>query len=128
MRPFKNDAPATALDPPTSSFWDNFRRDAVWRDNRLIFRRCTVANVVPDQKWPGMWRVQFPNGHITDMFNLSRAKDVALTLAYANAASQIERELHRSAKPRASTPGSARNFGSSLDPIPKPIKPKSIKP
>jgi hypothetical protein len=85
---FKNNAPATALNPSTSSFWNNFRRDAVWQDNQLIFRRRTVATIVPDQKWPGMWRVQFPDGHITDMVNLTRAKDAALTLAYANAVSQ----------------------------------------
>jgi hypothetical protein len=105
-RPFKNKAPATALDPPTSSFWDNFRRDAVWQDNQLIFRRRTVATIIPDQKWPGMWRVQLPNGHITDMVSLTRAKDAA----YANAVSQIEQGLHGSARPRASA--SVRNFGS----------------
>jgi hypothetical protein len=112
MRQFKNGAPATALDPSRSSFWDNFRRDAVWQDNQLIFRCRTVATIIPDQKWPRMWRVQLPNGHITDMVNLTRAKDAALTLAYANAASEIERGLHGSARPRAITPASARNFGS----------------
>jgi hypothetical protein len=35
-----------------------------------------------DSKWPNMWRVRLPNGTLTDMLNLTRAKDavVALTM------------------------------------------------
>jgi hypothetical protein len=28
-----------------------------------------------------MYRVRFPNGHLTDMVNLTRAKDAAIVLA-----------------------------------------------
>jgi hypothetical protein len=31
--------------------------------------------VVPDQKWPGMYRVRQPDGSLSDMVNLTRAKD-----------------------------------------------------
>jgi hypothetical protein len=32
-----------------------------------------LATVEPDSKWPKMFRVRLPNGHLTDMVNLSRA-------------------------------------------------------
>ena len=40
-----------------------------------------LATVEPDAKWPKMYRVRLSNGHLTDMMNLTRAKDAALSLA-----------------------------------------------
>ena len=40
-----------------------------------------LASIEPDTDWPGMWRVRLPDGRLTDMVNLSRAKDAALSLA-----------------------------------------------
>jgi len=60
---------------------DNFHRDAVWKSNDLIFGRRVVASVVPDSNWPQMWRVSLPSGHVTEMVNLSRARDAARSLA-----------------------------------------------
>src|SRR5262249_21146197 len=34
--------------------------------------------IVPDPKWPGMYRVRRPDGSLTDMVNLTRAKDALL--------------------------------------------------
>jgi hypothetical protein len=31
--------------------------------------------IVPDAKWPGMYRVRLPGGSLTDMVNLTRARD-----------------------------------------------------
>jgi hypothetical protein len=31
--------------------------------------------LVPDAKWPGMYRLRLPNGSLSDMVNLTRAKD-----------------------------------------------------
>ena len=31
--------------------------------------------IVPDAKWPGMYRIRRPDGSLTDMVNLTRAKD-----------------------------------------------------
>jgi hypothetical protein len=42
-----------------------------------------LATVKPDPEWPNLWRVHMPDGHVTDMVNLSRAKDAASTLALA---------------------------------------------
>jgi hypothetical protein len=33
--------------------------------------------VVPDPEWPAMYRVQRPDGTLTDMVNLTRARDAA---------------------------------------------------
>jgi hypothetical protein len=60
---------------------ENVHRDAVWKGNDLIVRNRIVASVVPDAKHPQMWRVALPNGHLSDMVNLTRAKDAARSLA-----------------------------------------------
>jgi hypothetical protein len=39
--------------------------------------------VIPDTEWPGMYRVRFPSGKLTDMVNLPRAGDLARTLGGA---------------------------------------------
>ena len=43
-----------------------------------------LAVVEPDAKYPGMYRVRTKDGHLTDMVNLSRAKDAARSLAMAS--------------------------------------------
>ena len=60
------------------------RQDLIWdgRQLRLLSNRGVVlASIEPDQTWPGMWRVRLPGGYLTDMVNLSRAKDAAASLA-----------------------------------------------
>jgi len=37
--------------------------------------------VVPDPERPGMYRVRLPDGQLTDMVNLTRARDAAQVLA-----------------------------------------------
>jgi hypothetical protein len=36
-----------------------------------------VAEIVPDSHWSGMWRIAWPDGRVSDMVNLSRARDAA---------------------------------------------------
>jgi hypothetical protein len=36
--------------------------------------------VLPDQHWPTMYRVRRPDGSLTDMLNLTRARDAAQIL------------------------------------------------
>jgi hypothetical protein len=38
-----------------------------------------MATLEEDKNWPGMWRVRF-GGKLSDMANLSRAKDAAISL------------------------------------------------
>lgn len=40
-----------------------------------------LATVKPDSAWPGLWRVHLSDGSVTDMVNLTRAKDAAVSLA-----------------------------------------------
>jgi hypothetical protein len=54
-----------------------FDGDAVVRRGR----KTPVVRIVPDAKYPGMWRVEYPDGRLSDMVNKARAKDAALALA-----------------------------------------------
>ncbi|MGB8628613.1 MAG: hypothetical protein WCD69_04380 [Xanthobacteraceae bacterium] len=38
-----------------------------------------MATIEPDANWPGMWRVRFGD-ELSDMVNLSRAKDAAISI------------------------------------------------
>jgi len=57
-------------------------QDIKWDGLRL--RLCTgrlLATVQADDRWAGMYRVLLSDGHLTDMVNLARAKDAAISLA-----------------------------------------------
>jgi hypothetical protein len=61
------------------------RRMLRWR-GRQLYRPGSdvpVAEIVPDAKWPGMWRVRTADGRLSDMVNLTRARDAAMELAVA---------------------------------------------
>jgi hypothetical protein len=48
-----------------------------WIAKKGRYRVC----IVPDAKYPGMWRVEHPDsGRMSSMVNLPRAKDAALGL------------------------------------------------
>jgi hypothetical protein len=47
---------------------------------RLGDGRPVEVVVVPDADWPGMWRVRMPDGRLTDVVNLARAKDAVRVL------------------------------------------------
>jgi hypothetical protein len=57
-----------------------------------------VASVVLDAKWPRLWRVRLPDGHTTDMVNLSRARDAARSLALKSVGAGAGRSLAHSSK------------------------------
>ena len=66
------------------------RRDLVWhrkRDGTLVLCRtgssAILAQIVADRVYTGMWRVRMPSGKLSDMTNLTRAKDAAISLALA---------------------------------------------
>ncbi len=54
-----------------------------WCGDELIIGSRVVAKVVPDATCSGMWRVDLGDGRLSDMVNLSRAKDAAVALADA---------------------------------------------
>jgi hypothetical protein len=41
-------------------------------------RTAAILHVVADKTYAGMWRIRFPDGALSDMANLTRAKDAAL--------------------------------------------------
>ena len=43
--------------------------------------RKPIFRVVPDAIHPGMWRVVLPDGSLSDMANLTRARDAAFVMA-----------------------------------------------
>ena len=47
----------------------------------LLFNRRRVGRVVPDSRYPKMYRSVRADGRLSDMANLSRAKDAALGAA-----------------------------------------------
>jgi hypothetical protein len=57
------------------------RQDPTWNGPTLRFGKRVMATVVPDRDWPRMYRVQMPDGRLTDMVNLTRAKDAAYSVA-----------------------------------------------
>jgi hypothetical protein len=61
---------------------DEFPRVA---EHRQPAPQRAEVTIVRDSKWPNMWRVRLPNGQLTDMLNLTRAKDAARSLARAGA-------------------------------------------
>lgn len=59
----------------------------------LVLRRRRFGRVVPDQKYPGMWRPLRLDGQLGDMANLSWAKNSVLVAA--------ERELEWEGRQRS---------------------------
>jgi len=43
--------------------------------------RKPILRIVPDQKYPSMWRVECPDGRLSDMLNRTRAQDAARAVA-----------------------------------------------
>jgi hypothetical protein len=64
------------------------RGDFTWRwhqDGKYALhvegRRGAVLDVVRDEAHPQMWRIRHPDGRLSDMVNLSRAKGAAISVA-----------------------------------------------
>ena len=78
-----------------------FGRDELdWHGNVLQLGQRKLAQIEPDAVWPSMWRVRTPDGRLTDMVNISRARDAAPALALA-ALSQRGEETPAGAPPIA---------------------------
>jgi hypothetical protein len=56
--------------------------------------RKVLAEVIPDDEHAGMWRIRWPDGQLSDMVNLARAKDAARVLAMRNVNSGDSSPLH----------------------------------
>jgi hypothetical protein len=47
-----------------------------------VGRPAAVVLVIPDGTYPAMWRIQHPDGRLSDMANISWARDGAIAAAY----------------------------------------------
>jgi hypothetical protein len=67
-----------------------------WDGDKLMQgKRAMPIDVLPDDQWPGMYRVHY-QGKISDMVNLTRAKDAA--------AAMVSASLNALQKPRPFSP------------------------
>jgi len=56
-------------------------RELRWKGDKLMIgTRNSGAKIIPDSTWPGMFRAEYPPGVVSDMTNLTRAKDAAIGL------------------------------------------------
>jgi hypothetical protein len=53
-----------------------------------------LVRVVPDDRWPGMWRMIWPDGQQSDMANLSRIKDAAVDICQRSAPGKDRLRFH----------------------------------
>ena len=49
-----------------------------WKGDDLHYGHRKLMRIVRDQKYPNMWRIEFPDGKLSDMVNRTRAKDAAM--------------------------------------------------
>jgi hypothetical protein len=58
--------------------------ELIWRSDRLALkggrRGSPAVEIVPDDSYPGMWRVRKQDGSLSDMVNRTRARDAARSI------------------------------------------------
>jgi hypothetical protein len=91
-------------------------RELYWKGHELFYGRRRVASVVQDSKYPSMWRVQQPDGTLSDMVNLSRAKDAARSQAatWVKAAQEARQGVATASLARLNETGASTLAGSSV--------------
>jgi hypothetical protein len=88
-------------------------------DGRLFLyhgnNRNPLLTVEPDSKYTGMYRIRFPEGGLSDMVNLTRAKDAAIALALQSLNSEVQ-ETPQPAATFANSDGRLGGDGKNCDP------------
>jgi hypothetical protein len=76
--------------------------------------RTPLALVAPDFDWPDMWRIAWPDGRLSDLVNLPRAKDAAEAISERGPPARNRRlfHWHTSKTPRGAAP--VRQTGTAL--------------
>jgi hypothetical protein len=88
-----------------------FGRDELdWHGNVLQLGRGKLAQIEPDAVWPSMWRVRTPDGRLTEMVNISRARDAARAQETPAGAPPIARNQTPFAECGMSTPRAAKRL------------------
>jgi hypothetical protein len=76
----ENNEPVTAARAFGRYNSGHLRQEGKWQGNEFWFRGRCVTSIVRDDKYTQMRRVKLPDGSISDMVNLTRAKDAAISL------------------------------------------------
>jgi hypothetical protein len=71
--------------------------------------RRPLVLIVPDLAHPNMWRLAWPDGRVSDLVNLARAKDAALVLC-ARGLPRRDAQRLQFKKHRCESPREAREF------------------
>ncbi len=79
-----------------------------WKGNTLFFKRRKMVEIEQDARYPKMWRVKHPDGRLSDMVNLTRARDAAVGFALASLNSGTKE-----------TPSGGRQSEFKSDPVPR---------
>jgi hypothetical protein len=53
-----------------------------------------LVQAVPDAVWPGMWRLLWPDGRLSDLANLARIKDAAIAICERGPPQRDRHRLH----------------------------------
>jgi len=67
-----------------------------WQGNSLHLGQRKLTEIVQDDRHPSMWRVRRSDGSLSDMLNVTRARDAARSMALGI--------LNREERPRAAPP------------------------
>jgi hypothetical protein len=56
--------------------------ELTWRGDRLALkgRASPAVEIVPEDRYPGMWRIRTRDGTLSDMVNRARARDAARSI------------------------------------------------
>jgi hypothetical protein len=66
--------------------------------------RTKTARLIPDAVYPGMYRVRWPDGRVSDMANLTRANDAIACYGETVERQRRGRQSHREARTRVKAP------------------------
>ena len=56
--------------------------------------KAPLVQVVPEQAFPGLWRIQHPDGRLSDFGNLSRVKDAGAAICERGPPEKDRDQLH----------------------------------
>jgi hypothetical protein len=68
--------------------------------------KTPLAWVKPDERYPSMWRIHWPDGEVSDMVNLTRARDAAVAGA-ERGPPRLERRIFHWQQDSRQTPSGA---------------------
>jgi len=69
--------------------------------------RIPLARIVPDDTYPTMWRIHWPDDRVSDMVNLARAKDAATAICERGPPARNRNSFHWKLK-RSNSPTGGR--------------------